>query len=287
MPYVQAGDIKLHYTEYGSGDNVIVFVHGNLGCIHWMDLVWPKISDRFHIYAFDWRGCGESDKPEPDEGYENYSMKQHATDMINAIRGMNIGKCHLINHSTGGIICTHMLLMAPELFGRVLCLDPVGPQGIDLPEGSMEIFQAMKENFDTAYAVLAGTSPSLFDQGTLRPGQMPVFLSSVAEEQKKLFRLIVDKTRQLSDGIWFGTPTQLSREYHSGKLKERLGEIRHEHLVLWGEQDAWIPKEHVEEMVTLLPNCEFRILPGVGHCLNLEAPEHFAKICAEFFSDSL
>lgn len=284
MPYIQAGDIKLHYTEYGSGDNIIVFVHGNLGCMNWMDLVWPEISDSFHIYAFDWRGCGESDKPEPVDGYENYSMKQHATDMVNAIKALGIDQCHLINHSTGGIICTHMLLMAPERFKRVLCLDPVGPQGIDLPEGSMQIFEAMKENLDTAYAVLAGTSPSLFDPASLIPGKKPVFLSSVTDQQKNLFQLIVDKTRKLSDGIWFGTPTQLSKEYNSGKLKERISEIQHEHLVLWGENDAWIPKDHIEHMVNLLPNCEFRILPDVGHCLNLEAPGKFAEICVDFFS---
>ena len=88
----------------------------------------------------------------------------------------------------------------------------------------------------------------------------------------------------MSDGIWFGTATQLAKEYHSGKLMEQLKNIRHKHLVVWGENDAWIPKEHIEEMVNALPNCELRVIPDFGHCLNVEAPKKFAEICVEFLS---
>lgn len=283
MPFVQAGDIRLHYAEYGSGDDIIVFIHGNLGCIDWMNLVWPKLADRFHVYAFDWRGCGESDKPEPSEDYGNYSMRQHAEDMINAIEALFIEKCHLANHSTGGIICTHMLLMRPDLFDKVLCLDPVGPQGMRLPEGSRDVFQAMKESMDMAFTVLAGTAPSLFDAKSLEPGQMPIFSSSASESQKKLFQTIVDKTRKLGDGIWNGTPIQLAKEFETGRLVDRLKEIRQKHLVLWGENDTWIPRAHVEEMVQLLPDCELRTIPNAGHSLNLEDPDFFAKIFQDFF----
>ena len=59
MPFVQAGDVKLNYVEHGSGDNIIVFIHGNLGCVNWMDLVWPRLPKTLHVFAFDWRGCGE------------------------------------------------------------------------------------------------------------------------------------------------------------------------------------------------------------------------------------
>lgn len=283
MPFVQIGDIKLHYAEYGSGDNNIVFVHGNLGCNDWMNLVWPKLSDRFHIYAFDWRGCGESDKPEPTEDYANYSMRQHATDMINAMKALKIDQCNLVNHSTGGIICTHMLLLMPELFNKVLCLDPVGPQGMELPDGSKEIFQAMKESADMAFAVLAGTAPTLFDPESMQPGQMPTFSPTITASQKDLFNTIVGNTRKLSDGIWFGTPIQLAKEFESGELIGKLSQIHHEHLVLWGEADAWIPKAHVEEMVKLLPNCKLKIIPNAGHSLNLENPDAFVKIFKDFF----
>ena len=32
MPRIRAGDIILNYVEHGSGDNVVLAIHGNLGC---------------------------------------------------------------------------------------------------------------------------------------------------------------------------------------------------------------------------------------------------------------
>jgi len=284
MPFVQAGDVRLNYVEHGSGDDVIVFIHGNLGCVNWMDLVWPRLPQNLHVYAIDWRGCGNSDKPNPEKGYQNYTMKQHAVDMINAIKALGIKKSHLANHSTGGIICTRMLLMEPDLFGKVFCLDPVGPMGLHLPEGTLDLFRSMKENREVAFAVLATAAPSLFVKDSLKPFQTPKFNDHVKEEQKKLFNLIVDKTRLLSDGIWFGTAIHLAKEYESQELRIRQGEIKHPHLVLWGEGDLWIPRADVEEMAKRMDRCELKVIPGIGHSLNLEDPEQFARLFTEFFT---
>lgn len=282
MPYIQAGDVKLNYVEHGSGDNIIVFIHGNLGCVNWMDLVWPRLPKEFHVYALDWRGCGDSDKPEPTEGYGNYSMQQHATDMINAIKALGIQRCHLANHSTGGIICTHMILMEPDMFHKVFCLDPVGPMGLDLEE-NIGLFQSMKDSREITYAAMATAAPSLFETESLEPGKMPQFSSSASEDQKNLYNLVIDKAMQNSDGIWTGTAVNLTKEYRSGELRARQEEIRHPHLIVWGERDLWIPKSHMEEMVEKMPNCELHVISGVGHSLNLEDPDQFAKIFTEYF----
>lgn len=284
MPFVQTGDVKLHYGEHGSGDNIVVFIHGNLACVNWMDLVWPKLPDTLHVFAFDWRGCGESDKPEATEDYENYSMRQHATDMLNAIEALGIRKCHLANHSTGGIICTYMLLMKPEMFGKVFCLDPVGPMGLNL-EVNLESFKAMKESRDVSYSAMATAASSLFVPESILSGSTPQFAEKTTEEQKKLYNLLIDKTMQVSDGIRIGTAINLIKEYKSGELRAKQGEIHHPHLIIWGESDYWIPYADMEEMAEKMPNCELRVIPGVGHSLNLEDPEQFAKIFSEFFAE--
>jgi len=283
MPRIQAGDISLNYRETGKGDRIVVFVHGNLGCIDWMDLVWLALPPDIHVFAFDWRGCGDSDKPEPTADYDNYSMTQHAQDMIAAIRNVGIKKCHLANHSTGGIIGTRMLLMEPAMFGKVLCLDPVAPASVPFDENGIKLFQAMKESYEFAYSILAGTSPSLFTVESMQPGQVPQFSDKATVEQRDLFQRIVKKTRGLSDGIWFGTPVNLTKEHQSGELKRRQKEIRHEHLILWGEHDVWIPKGDLEAMAAAMPQCALKILPHTGHCMNLENPAGFAQIFVEFF----
>ena len=132
MPRVRAGDLSINYVEHGSGDNVVLAVHGNLGCADWLALVLPQLPPIVRVIAAEWRGCGDSDKPEPTSDYSNYSMATHAQDMLNLLDALGIRKCHLYGHSTGGIICSHMLVKQPGRFGKVLMLDPVTPLGLEL-----------------------------------------------------------------------------------------------------------------------------------------------------------
>ncbi len=284
MPLIQAGDVQLNYREYGEGENVILFVHGNLACLNWMDLVWPKLPSDLHIFAIDWRGCGDSEKPESTRGYANYAIQQHAEDMLKAIQSFGIRKCHLANHSAGGIICTHMLLMEPDWFAKVFCLDPVGPMGLR-GEGDMEFFRSMKADREVTYAVMAMVAPSLFVPETLKIGSMPQFSDKATPAQRELYHRLIDKIMQVSDGVRFGTPFHLNREYQSGELRAKQGEIRHPHRVIWGESDIWIPKADMEEMAEKMPDCELRVIPGVGHSLNLEDPDLFAQLFTEYFAN--
>jgi non-heme chloroperoxidase len=285
MPFVQAGDVRLHYVEHGRGDRVVVFVHGNLGCVEWMNLVWPRLPDDLHVYAFDWRGCGLSDKPAPEPDYANYGMDRHAQDLLTALDALGIERCDLANHSTGGIICDHALLAQPDRFGRVLSLDPVAPRGLRFDEQGLALFQAMKADRAVAFAALATAAASLFEPESLAPGQTPTYRATTSAPQRALFELLVDKTRLLSDGIWQGTPVQLTREFERGELHRRQGRIRHPHLALWGELDYWIPRADLEEMARLKPNCELRVLPGVGHSMNLEDPAGYAALFADYFTN--
>ena len=51
-----------------------------------------------------------------------------------------------------------------------------------------------------------------------------------------------------------------------------MNEIAHEHLLLWGELDGWIPLEHLQEMAHTLPACRVVRVTGVGHSMNIEQP---------------
>jgi non-heme chloroperoxidase len=284
MPLIQAGNIKLNYVEHGSSDNIVVYIHGNLACAHWMDLIWKRIPQNIHVFAIDWRGCGDSDKPAPRANYENYSLGQHAADMVNAIKALGIKKCGLATHSTGGIISTYMLLAEPDMFTRVLALDPASPRGLKLLDDYVPLFQAMKESRDYSFNVLAGVAPALFIKETLKPGKEAQFKPEISQEQKDAFNLLIDKTRVLSDGVWFGTPFHLAKEREEGTLAQYVYKIRQPHLVLWGEDDNIIPRKDMEEMTKLLPNCQLKTIKGIGHSLNIEDPDLYAQIFTEFFS---
>jgi len=284
MPFIQAGEVKLHYVEHGSGNNIVIFIHGYLGCVQWMDLIWHRLPKDIHVYAIDWRGCGDSEKPAVTGDFENYSIKQHAQDMINAVKTLGISKCSLATHSTGGLISTYMLLAQPQLFEKVLALDPVSPTGLQIPGDSRAFFQALKENRNFAFKALAVVAPALFVQESLRPGTKAEFKSETTAQQRDLFNLIVDKTRILSDGAGVGTPYHLQKERDTGTLAKEARRIKHHHLVLWGEDDMLIPRQDMEEMTKLLPDCQLQLIKDAGHALTIENPDLYARIFTEYFS---
>lgn len=283
MPMVKAGEVNLRYEQHGGGDRLIVFIHGNLGCANWMDLVWPHLSEGLRVVAIEWRGCGGSDKPVPDADYANYSMAQHASDMLAAIRSLGVSRCDLCCHSTGGIIAVHMLLMEPERFDKVLMLDPVGPMGLKFGPEHHALFAEMKANADTTARILSTAMPTMFESQTVASGGPAIFSSSATAEQRQLFGVLVEKTRMLSDGIWFGTLDNLTKEWSSGELRAKQGCIPHEILVLWGVLDQWIPREDMEEMAARIPHCRIEIVPDVGHAMNVEQPALFADYFNNFF----
>ena len=283
MPRVRAGDLSINYVEHGSGDNVVLAVHGNLGCADWLALVLPQLPPNVRVIAAEWRGCGESDKPQPAIDFSNYSMATHAQDMLNLLDALGIRKCHLYGHSTGGIICSHMLVKQPGRFGRVLMLDPVTPLGLELAPGQIDVLTQMKNDPATCFAGMASAAPTLFRTDSLAPGQQPQFALTATESQRRLFERIIERTTVLSDGIWFGTPQNLAKEWTSKALAAQIPAMTHEHLVLCGKLDYWVPREHFDEMARRLPKCVLEVFPYVGHSMNLEVPELFARIFADYF----
>lgn len=282
MPRVRAGEVWLGWREWGSGDVTVVFIHGNLASKDWIELAARWFPVGLRVIGLDWRGCGESDRPKPAADYSNYSMEQHAQDMLAALDALDISFCHLAIHSAGGMIAARMLLRQPHRFGRVLALDPVTPRGLSFNEDQIALFRAMMQSRDVARAVMATAASSLFAPESLAPNTTPRFRAGLAEAQA-LFERILEQAAAVSEGVWIGTPVNLTREWESGELRRRMADIRHPHLVLWGESDGWIPPGDVKIMAAEMPNCRLVVVPGIGHSMNLELPALYAGYFGAWF----
>jgi pimeloyl-ACP methyl ester carboxylesterase len=234
------------------------------------------------VIGIDWRGCGDSDRPKPAADYANYSMQQHAEDMLAALDALGISFCHLATHSTGGIIAARMLLMQPQRFGRVFALDPVTPLGMAFNADQIGLFRAMMASKELTRTVMATAASSLFVPESMAPNAVPRFREGLRDIQA-LFNRIVEQTFGVSEGIWIGTPVNLTLERESRELEKRMPEIKHAHLVLWGEWDGWIPPADLRAMAEAMPDCRLVVVPRVGHSMNLELPALYAGYFGGWF----
>jgi non-heme chloroperoxidase len=282
MPRVRAGEVSLGWREWGEGDTTVVFIHGNLASKDWIELAAPLFPSGLRVIGIDWRGCGDSDRPPALPDYSNYSMQQHALDMLAALDALNIPSCHLATHSTGGIIAARMLLMQPGRFGRVFALDPVTPLGMSFNADQIGLFRAMMASKEITRAVMATAATSLFVPESLAPNKVPRFRDGLGDVQA-LFERILEQTFGVSEGIWIGTPVNLTYERESGKLQRKMPDLHHPHLVLWGEWDGWIAPADLRTMADAMPDCRLVFVPRVGHSMNLELPALYAGYFGAWF----
>ena len=129
---------------------------------------------------------------------------------------------------------------------------------------------------------MATAASSLFVPESMAPNALPRFREGLAEIQA-LFERILEQTFSVSEGIWIGTPVNLTRERASGELERRMPDIRHPHLVLWGEWDGWIQPGDLRAMAAAMPDCRLVVVPGIGHSMNFELPSLYAGYFGAWF----
>jgi pimeloyl-ACP methyl ester carboxylesterase len=172
--------------------------------------------------------------------------------------------------------------MQPQRFGRVFALDPVTPLGIAFNADQIGLFRSMMASKQLTRTVMATAASSLFVPESLGPDAIPRFREGLGEIQR-LFDRIIEQTFGVSEGIWIGTPVNLTREKESRELERRMPEIRHPHLVLWGEWDGWIAPADLRTMAAAMTDCRLVVVPGIGHSMNLEMPALYAGYFGAWF----
>ena len=70
---------------------------------------------------------------------------------------------------------------------------------------------------------------------------------------------------------------------HSRALPHVLGLTDIPTLVVWGAEDAIVPRSAAQDWQEALPDAAAVIIPEVGHQVDLEAPATLAELVDEFF----
>ena len=119
---VRARGLDFHVAEAGSGDDVVLCLHG--WPQHWYEWrhLMPALADRHRVLALDLRGFGWSDAPR--DGYEKEEM---ATDVLAVLDALGLERVKLVGHDWGGWIGFLLCLRAPQRFERFFVLNIVPP----------------------------------------------------------------------------------------------------------------------------------------------------------------
>jgi pimeloyl-ACP methyl ester carboxylesterase len=171
------------------------------------------------------------------------------------------GTVTLIGLGFGGWIAAEMATMAPRDFRRLVL---VGAMGLR-PERGEILDQALVSYIDYVRAGFA--DQQAFDR---------VFGAEPPTSRLEQWDLNREMTFRIA---W--------KPYmYNASMPHLLGAVSIPTLVVWGAQDAIVPRECGERYTKALANARLEIVEGAGHFVDMEKPDELARLVARFASEA-
>jgi pimeloyl-ACP methyl ester carboxylesterase len=245
--------------EDGGSRPPLVLLHGLLVTHHeFRGIIDPLAVDR-RVIALDLPGCGESDRPDPDDA-DGYSLGWLAARVHEALGAMGVLHCDLLAHSLGGAVAVELCTSVPPLVRRLVLVDPV-VFPLELPlEGRM--------------ALLPRLGPFLWKQ-LYRRSDLRRHLARVMSAPELLDERAVDVywDRLGRDGGREAAYAMLQQMTRLDALAERLARVDAPTLVVWGDRDALMPVETGERICRVIAGARLELVEGCGHAVPEERPD--------------
>lgn len=116
--------LRFHFLEWGLPDSPpVLLLHGGNQSAHSWDLVSLHLSDRYHVFALDQRGHGDSEWTRD----LDYSLTAKMEDARAFIEDQGLEGGLILAHSMGGMVAMRLLLAYPGIARAVVLVD-VGPE---------------------------------------------------------------------------------------------------------------------------------------------------------------
>jgi pimeloyl-ACP methyl ester carboxylesterase len=239
-------------------DLTIVFIHGATGSLLTWKYQLSYFAKKYRTLAYDWRGCGNSDKA------SSYSFDDHYHDFLLLMKKMKISsRVILVAHSYGCLLAQRYLKeYGAEKFVNV-SLDLGGNVGfwlkflLNLPKFIQLPFY------------------SLF----LKPRNPFLTKKMVASKKTPLgvIRQVLAENKLPSLDFYLGLKTFRQKE-----SLEWMKNYQERMLFISGREDKRVKAKHLRKINNFLPQLRIEILENTGHILPCEAPTTFNRLVEAF-----
>lgn len=260
MPFVQIGDISVHYRRSGQrGAPPIVFVNSLGTDLRVWDALLPHLPAGHATLCYDKRGHGLTDAtPGP------YRMAQLADDLARLLDHLRLREVILCGLSIGGMIAQALAAGHP---GRARALVLIGTAArIGAPELWQQRIAAVEQDG------IAGIA-----DGVLTRWFTPAFHAKRPAELAGWRNML---TRTPTAGY-----AGCSAAIRDADLTESTRRLQIPTLCLVGEADGATPPEVVRGLAGLIEGAGFQIIEGAGHLPGVEQPEAVARHLRAFLAE--
>jgi len=122
--FYDTNGITLHVLDYPGSGPTVLMLHGLTANAHFFPDLAKLVAGDFRVVAINLRGRGRSEKPPSD-----YTMEDHANDVLGVMDKLKLDSAHLCGHSYGGLLTYYLAAHHPDRVDRCVVLD--APADVD------------------------------------------------------------------------------------------------------------------------------------------------------------
>lgn len=181
----------------------------------------------------------------------------HTLDLLDAL---GVERASLVGTSLGGWLAAEMAVLAPERIEAMVLADAAG-----LEAPAMDMF-----------ATAIGSRPAQLAEALFADPDhwMPALLRAIDMSSPAAPEIVMPLLQAMEASARVGWNPYM----HDPKLAGRLHRVRARTLIVWGEQDRFIPIEQGRRYAELIPGARLETIPRCGHLAVLERPEALAAL---------
>jgi non-heme chloroperoxidase len=241
---------QVHYAEQGDPDGeTILFLPAYADSWFSYSRMLPLLPTRFHAFALDQRGHGDSERPSC-----CYTVDDLAADTVAFLDDAGIERATLVGHSGSCFTARRVAVTHPE---RVVGLVLIGAP-LSLAKPAVVAFQATVHALEDPVPAEFARE---FQVGAVHVPLPEEFLEGLVAESLKL---PVHVWKAALDGlVAFDDAAD-------------LGRITASTLLIWGDHDAVVSLEDQQRLKEAIPAAGLKVYPETGHSPHWERPERVA-----------
>lgn len=272
--FVEVGNARVRYWLQGASGSPVVLLHG-IACsvLEWQHNIAP-LAAQHQVYAVDLLGFGLSDKPVE----EPYDLNSLARFVLKFMDSVGLSQAHLAGNSLGGRLALQCAALAPE---RVTSMVLVDPAGIDKRETLLEFrlttLPVLGEMLGrpTAFGTRMLWRKAFFNPEPFVTNELVRTKVALASSPGALQAFL----KTLRGFVEFGG---FKAEWVE-QLHRQLPEMRTRCLVIWGNDDQFVPVAHAQVLKTLMPNVQVEVFDHCGHVPQIECADRFNETVLNFW----
>ncbi len=270
---VEVDGTPVNYVDIGEGElEPIVFVHGLGGqWQNWLENI-PRAAQERRVIALDLPGSGLS--PPPRDGI---TIPGYGRCVDTVCDKLGVGRVDMVGNSMGGFVAAEVAIQFPERIDQLVLVSAAGIASADVAKTPILTIGRVMAAIATHTATL---DPFLAS----RPKSRHAALALVARHPSRL------KADLAYEGFFKGAGKPGFQEALKANLeydfRDRLPEIRHPTLIVWGENDSIIPVRDANQFERLIPDSRKVVMKETGHVPMAERPNTFNDLMLEFLAET-